>query len=115
MQGFGGLRLGVWISSSRGLRAAAAALLASSLACGGEDSTVVVDVGDGSPSDGAPNDGAASDGVTSEGDPAGLEPGLKILGLSLPSKSKQTALITGTPADAAAELVRRLRDEARAL
>jgi len=47
--------------------------------------------------------------------PPGVEPGLKILGLSLPSKSKQTALIAGTPAEAAAELVRRLRDEARAL
>jgi electron transfer flavoprotein beta subunit len=47
--------------------------------------------------------------------PPAVEPGLKILGLSLPSKSKRTALIAGSPAEAAAELVRRLRDEARAL
>jgi electron transfer flavoprotein beta subunit len=47
--------------------------------------------------------------------PAGLTAGLKIVGLALPSKSKQTALIEGPPAQAAAELVRRLREEARAL
>jgi electron transfer flavoprotein beta subunit len=47
--------------------------------------------------------------------PAGLSPGLRIVGLSLPSKAKQTQLIAGPPATAAAELVRRLRDEARAL
>jgi electron transfer flavoprotein beta subunit len=47
--------------------------------------------------------------------PADVQPGLKILGLALPSKSKQTTLIGGTAAEAAAELVRRLRDEARAL
>ena len=47
--------------------------------------------------------------------PAGLTPGLKIVGLSLPSKSKQTAMIDGAPAQAAAELVRRLREEARVL
>jgi electron transfer flavoprotein beta subunit len=47
--------------------------------------------------------------------PAGLQPSLRIVGLSLPSKSKQTALIPGTPAQAAAELVRRLREEARVL
>ena len=47
--------------------------------------------------------------------PAGLSPGLRIVGLALPSKSKQTALIAGTPAQAAAELVRRLREEARVL
>jgi electron transfer flavoprotein beta subunit len=42
-------------------------------------------------------------------------PSLRIVGLSLPSKAKQTRIISGTPADAAAELVRCLRDEARAL
>jgi hypothetical protein len=47
--------------------------------------------------------------------PAGVTPGLKIVGLALPSKSKQTAIIAGPPAAAAAELVRRLRDEARVL
>jgi electron transfer flavoprotein beta subunit len=47
--------------------------------------------------------------------PADLTPGLKIVGLSLPSKSKQTAMIAGTPVEAAKELVRRLRDEARVL
>ena len=35
--------------------------------------------------------------IRSVAPPAGLEPGLKILALSLPSKSKQTALIDGTP------------------
>jgi hypothetical protein len=59
-------------------------------------------------------------GGQEEGDPqrgAARRPhaGLKIVGLSLPSKSKQTALIDGAPAQAAAELVRRLRDEARVL
>ena len=53
--------------------------------------------------------------IRSAAPPAGLTAGLKIVGLALPSKSKQTALIAGTPAEAAAELVRRLRDEARAL
>ena len=47
--------------------------------------------------------------------PADLAPGLTIVGLSLPSKSKQTAMIAGTPAEAARELVRRLREEARVL
>jgi len=40
---------------------------------------------------------------------------LSVLTLSLPQKSKSTAMITGTPQDAARELVRRLREEARAL
>jgi electron transfer flavoprotein beta subunit len=53
--------------------------------------------------------------IRSVAPPAGLSPGLKILGLALPSKSKQTQLISGTPAAAAAELVRRLREEARVL
>jgi electron transfer flavoprotein beta subunit len=53
--------------------------------------------------------------IRSVAPPAGLTPGLKIVGLSLPSKSKQTAMIDGPPAQAAAELVRRLRDEARVL
>jgi electron transfer flavoprotein beta subunit len=39
----------------------------------------------------------------------------RVLSLSLPQKSKQTAMIAGSPADAARELVRRLREEARVL
>jgi electron transfer flavoprotein beta subunit len=39
----------------------------------------------------------------------------RIAALYVPERSKQTHMITGTPADAARELVRRLRDEARAL
>ena len=39
----------------------------------------------------------------------------RVLSLSLPQKSKQTVMITGAPADAAKELVRRLREEARVL
>lgn len=40
---------------------------------------------------------------------------VKVRSLSVPQKSKQTAMITGSPQEAAKELVRRLRDEARAL
>ncbi len=39
----------------------------------------------------------------------------KILALYAPEKSKQTVMISGTPAEAAKELVRRLREEARVL
>jgi electron transfer flavoprotein beta subunit len=39
----------------------------------------------------------------------------QIIGLALPTRSKQTHMLTGSPADVAGELVRRLRDEARAL
>jgi electron transfer flavoprotein beta subunit len=39
----------------------------------------------------------------------------EIVALYLPQKSKKTVLIEGTPQDAARDLVRRLRDEARAL
>ena len=53
--------------------------------------------------------------IRSVAPPAGLTPALKIVGLSLPAKSKQTAMIDGAPAQAAAELVRRLREEARVL
>jgi hypothetical protein len=35
--------------------------------------------------------------------------------LYLPERKKQTQMLSGTPAEAAGELVRRLRDEARAL
>jgi len=47
--------------------------------------------------------------------PAGLQPSLQIVALALPVRSKQTQMITGSPAEAARELVRRLREEARAL
>jgi electron transfer flavoprotein beta subunit len=47
--------------------------------------------------------------------PSGLPPAQQILGLAVPTKSKQTQMITGSPAEAAKELVRRLREEARAL
>jgi electron transfer flavoprotein beta subunit len=47
--------------------------------------------------------------------PAGLQPTQQILSLSLPVRSKQTQMIAGGPAEAAKELVRRLREEARAL
>jgi len=47
--------------------------------------------------------------------PDGLQPAQQIVGLAVPTRSKQTHMITGAPADAAKELVRRLRDEARAL
>lgn len=41
--------------------------------------------------------------------------GQRIVGLSVPVRTKQTQIVPGTPAEAAADLVRRLRDEARAL
>src|SRR4051812_541410 len=47
--------------------------------------------------------------------PAGLQPAQQILSLSLPAKSKQTQMITGSAGEAARELVRRLREEARVL
>jgi len=47
--------------------------------------------------------------------PGGLKPAQEILSLSSPVRSKQTQMIGGTPADAARELVRRLREEARVL
>ena len=47
--------------------------------------------------------------------PGGLKPAQEILSLSLPVRSKQTQMINGSPADAAKELVRRLREEARVL
>jgi electron transfer flavoprotein beta subunit len=47
--------------------------------------------------------------------PAGLQPSQQIVALSLPSRAKQTQMIGGSAGEAAKELVRRLRDEARAL
>jgi electron transfer flavoprotein beta subunit len=47
--------------------------------------------------------------------PGGLQPSQQIVSLALPSRSKQTQMISGSASEAAKELVRRLRDEARAL
>jgi len=47
--------------------------------------------------------------------PTGLSPAQDIVALSQPSRTKQTQIIGGSPQEAARELVRRLRDEARAL
>jgi len=47
--------------------------------------------------------------------PAGLRPTQQIVALGLPTKSKQTQMIAGSAGEAAKELVRRLREEARAL
>ena len=47
--------------------------------------------------------------------PAGLQPAQQIVSLSMPTRSKETRIIAGTPADAARDLVRALREEARVL
>ncbi|MEQ1757921.1 MAG: electron transfer flavoprotein subunit beta/FixA family protein [Vicinamibacterales bacterium] len=47
--------------------------------------------------------------------PAALVPAIEIASLAVPTRSKQTQMIAGSPSEAATELVRRLRDEARAL
>ena len=47
--------------------------------------------------------------------PAGLTPGQEIVSLALPTRSKQTHVIDGSPAQAAQDLVKRLREEARVL
>jgi len=47
--------------------------------------------------------------------PQGIEPAQQIVSLAVPTRSKQTQMIDGSSADAARELVRRLREEARAL
>src|SRR5438105_316602 len=47
--------------------------------------------------------------------PGDLQPAQAIASLAFPTKSKQTQMITGSPAEAAKELVRRLREEARSL
>ena len=46
---------------------------------------------------------------------ANLQRVQQVVSLGLPTKSKQTQMIAGSPAEAAKELVRRLREEARAL
>jgi electron transfer flavoprotein beta subunit len=47
--------------------------------------------------------------------PDASAPRLKIVSLYVPEKAKKTQMISGTPAQAAKELVRRLREEARVL
>ncbi|MGB7218764.1 MAG: electron transfer flavoprotein subunit beta/FixA family protein [Vicinamibacterales bacterium] len=47
--------------------------------------------------------------------PAGLIARQKIVNLAVPEKTKKTRLITGSPAEAAKELVRLLREEARVI
>ena len=47
--------------------------------------------------------------------PAGLAAHQRIVNLYAPEKAKQTQLIGGSPAEAAKELVRRLREEARVI
>src|SRR5689334_12296875 len=43
------------------------------------------------------------------------EPTLRILSVQFPQKGKETQMISGSPAEAARELVKRLRDEARVI
>ncbi|HEY3043889.1 MAG TPA: electron transfer flavoprotein subunit beta/FixA family protein [Vicinamibacterales bacterium] len=47
--------------------------------------------------------------------PSGASARLKIASLYAPQKTKKTQMITGSPAEAAKELVRRLREEARVI
>jgi electron transfer flavoprotein beta subunit len=47
--------------------------------------------------------------------PPGLQPAQQIVALAMPTKTKQTQMISGSPAEAARELARRLREEARVL
>jgi electron transfer flavoprotein beta subunit len=47
--------------------------------------------------------------------PADLHAALQVVSLGVPSKTKQTQMISGSAGEAAKELVRRLREEARAL
>jgi electron transfer flavoprotein beta subunit len=47
--------------------------------------------------------------------PAAAQAGARIASLYFPEKGKKTQMVPGAPADAAKELVRRLREEARAL
>jgi electron transfer flavoprotein alpha/beta subunit len=44
-----------------------------------------------------------------------VTPRLEVVALYVPQKSKQTAMIEGTAADAAAALVKKLREEARVI
>jgi electron transfer flavoprotein beta subunit len=46
---------------------------------------------------------------------ASAEPSQRILSVFFPEKAKKTQMITGTPAEAAADLVKRLREDARVI
>jgi electron transfer flavoprotein alpha/beta subunit len=47
--------------------------------------------------------------------PASAQPSQQVVGLAVPSRHKQTQMLSGAPGDVAKDLVRRLREEARAL
>ena len=47
--------------------------------------------------------------------PAGAQPLQQIVGLAVPTRTKRTQMISGSPAEAARDLVQRLREEARVL
>jgi electron transfer flavoprotein beta subunit len=47
--------------------------------------------------------------------PGGVQRAQEVVSLGFPTKSKQTQMISGAPTQAAQDLVRRLRDEARAI
>ena len=47
--------------------------------------------------------------------PAAVTPRLEVVALYVPEKTKQTAMLNGSPAEAAAALVKKLREEARVL
>ena len=53
--------------------------------------------------------------ITKVAAPGGLAPRHKVIALHTPQKSKQTVMIGGSPAEAAKELIKRLREEARVL
>jgi electron transfer flavoprotein beta subunit len=46
---------------------------------------------------------------------AAVTPRLEVVALYVPEKTKQTAMLNGSPAEAAAALVKKLREEARVL
>ena len=59
--------------------------------------------------------GAKKKEITKAAAPSASAARQKIVSLYVPEKTKQTQLISGSPADAARELVRRLREEARVI
>ncbi|MEO8258317.1 MAG: electron transfer flavoprotein subunit beta/FixA family protein [Acidobacteriota bacterium] len=59
--------------------------------------------------------GAKKKEIRKAAPPDGVSPRQTIVGLYVPEKTKKTQLIDGSPAQAAVELVRRLREEARVI
>ena len=59
--------------------------------------------------------GAKKKEIRKAAPPGGVSPRQTIVGLYVPEKAKKTQLIDGSPAEAAKELVRRLREEARVI